>query len=281
MYEQQKIFGDIYALARHTLLPPLELRQLPNYQGINISSVQVDRLSYHSDPAITVRQNINKNNSVETREALGQTEQELDNEEDEEQERTLLEEIVHVRSNVEQTILSPVGAESRKKARMLNAQREHCFETPTEVVDEQKAQQDAANAEKVARLLDPSNIMRVNQHSKSSLSLQVVVYNPEDYKQSSGRDLSSSFVPPHQDVPTLGNLGRTQSSEVQITSSAEEELEPCHDFFGPNPLAGALRASKQAKSSYLFRRIKQLRELAEQRKRELELREKQKAEQEA
>ncbi|KAA6357155.1 MAG: hypothetical protein EZS28_047317 [Streblomastix strix] len=27
--------------------------------------------------------------------------------------------------------------------------------------------------------------------------------------------MSSSFVPPHQDVPTLGNLGQTESSEVQ------------------------------------------------------------------
>ncbi|KAA6369892.1 MAG: hypothetical protein EZS28_034581, partial [Streblomastix strix] len=96
---------------------------------------------------------------------------------------------------------------------------------PTEVVEVQKAQQDAANAEEIARLLDPFNIGRVNKQSKSSLSLQEVVYNPEEYKQSSGRDMSSSFVPPHQDVPTLGNLGQTESSEVQTQSSADEEHE--------------------------------------------------------
>ncbi|KAA6381782.1 MAG: hypothetical protein EZS28_022689, partial [Streblomastix strix] len=60
---------------------------------------------------------------------------------------------------------------------------------------------------------------------KSSLSLQEVVYNPEEYKQSSGRDMSSSFVQPHQDVPTLENLGQTESSEVQTQSSADEEHE--------------------------------------------------------
>ncbi|KAA6316745.1 MAG: hypothetical protein EZS28_055215, partial [Streblomastix strix] len=72
----------------------------------------------------------------------------------------------------------------------------------------------------VARLLDPFNIGRVNKQPKSSLSLQEVVYNPEEYQQSSGRDMSSSFVPPHQDVSTLGNLVQTESSEVQTISSA-------------------------------------------------------------
>ncbi|KAA6359346.1 MAG: hypothetical protein EZS28_045128, partial [Streblomastix strix] len=38
-------------------------------------------------------------------------------------------------------------------------------------------------------------------------------------------DMSSSFVPPHQDVPTLGNLGQTESSEVQTLSSADEQHE--------------------------------------------------------
>ncbi|KAA6354161.1 MAG: hypothetical protein EZS28_050311, partial [Streblomastix strix] len=97
--------------------------------------------------------------------------------------------------------------------------------TPTEVVEVQKAQEDAANADEVARLLDPFNIGRVNKQPKSSISLQEVVYNPEEYKQSSGRDMSSSFVPPHQDVLTLGNLGQTESSEGQTQSSADEEHE--------------------------------------------------------
>jgi Ran GTPase-activating protein (RanGAP) involved in mRNA processing and transport len=63
--------------------------------------VKVDRFTHHSDTASTVRQYYDKNNNVEAREVLGQTEEELDNEEDEEQERTLLEEIEHERSNVE------------------------------------------------------------------------------------------------------------------------------------------------------------------------------------
>ncbi|KAA6375880.1 MAG: hypothetical protein EZS28_028595 [Streblomastix strix] len=173
-------------------------------QKHNVSSVQVDRFIYHSDTASAVRQYYDKNNNVEAREVLGQTEEELDNEEDEEQERTLLEEIEHERSNIEQRIPSL---------------------TPTEVVEVQKAQQDASNAEDVARLLDSINIGRVNKQSKSSLSLQEVVYNPEEYKQSSGRDMSSSFVPPHQDVHTLGNLWQTESSEVQTMRSADEEHE--------------------------------------------------------
>ncbi|KAA6354110.1 MAG: hypothetical protein EZS28_050363, partial [Streblomastix strix] len=74
----------------------------------------------------------------------------------------------------------------------------------------------------VARILDPFNIRGVNKQSKRSLSLQEVVYNPEEYKQFSGRGMSSSFVPPHQDVPTLGNLLQTESSEVQTTNSADE-----------------------------------------------------------
>ncbi|KAA6365061.1 MAG: hypothetical protein EZS28_039412 [Streblomastix strix] len=92
-------------------------------------------------------------------------------------------------------------------------------------MEDQKAQEDAANANEVTRLLDPFNIGRINKQSKSSLSLQEVVYNPEEYKQSSGRDVSSSFVPPHQDVPTLGNLGQSESSEVKTLSNADEEHE--------------------------------------------------------
>ncbi|KAA6312511.1 MAG: hypothetical protein EZS28_055912, partial [Streblomastix strix] len=75
----------------------------------NVNSVKVDRFTHHSDTASTVRQYYDKNNNVEAREVLGQTEEELDNEEDEEQERTLLEEIEHERSDIEQRIPSPVG----------------------------------------------------------------------------------------------------------------------------------------------------------------------------
>ncbi|KAA6390692.1 MAG: hypothetical protein EZS28_013778 [Streblomastix strix] len=178
---------------------------------------------------------------------LGQTEKELDKEEDEKQERTLLEEIEHERSNVEQRIPSHVGVLSPGLSHLefsqpLNGihftQSQSSIETggifypflqysrtPTEVVEVQKAQQDVTNAEEVARLLDPFNIGRVNKQSKSSLSLQEVVYNPEEYKQSPERDMSSSIVSPHQDVPTLGNLGQTESSEVQTLSSADEEHE--------------------------------------------------------
>ncbi|KAA6384508.1 MAG: hypothetical protein EZS28_019966, partial [Streblomastix strix] len=97
--------------------------------------------------------------------------------------------------------------------------------TPTEVVDDQKAQQDATNAEEEAQHVDLFNIEGVNKQSKSSLSLQEVIYNPEEYNQCSGRNISSSFVLPHQDVPTLGNLRHAESSEVQITISADEEHE--------------------------------------------------------
>ncbi|KAA6361891.1 MAG: hypothetical protein EZS28_042583, partial [Streblomastix strix] len=78
----------------------------------NVSSVQVDRFTHYSDTVSTVRQYYDKNNNVEAREVLGQTEEELDNEEDEEQERTLLEEIEHERSNVEQRIRSSVWVAS-------------------------------------------------------------------------------------------------------------------------------------------------------------------------
>ncbi|KAA6397162.1 MAG: hypothetical protein EZS28_007313 [Streblomastix strix] len=182
----------------------------------NISRVHVDRFTRHSDTASTVRQYYDKNNNIEAREILGQTEEELDNEEDDEQERTLLEEIEYERSNVEQGIPSPVGVLSQGLSKQ---------EIPIEVVDHQKAQQNAANTEEVARLLDSFNTGRVNKQLKSSISLQEVVYNPEKYKQSSGSDMRSSFVPPHQDVPTLGNLGRTESSEVYQTNSADEEHE--------------------------------------------------------
>ncbi|KAA6359240.1 MAG: hypothetical protein EZS28_045233, partial [Streblomastix strix] len=99
------------------------------------------------------------------------------------------------------------------------------FRTPTDVVDEQNVQQDATNAEDIARLLDRFNIERFNKQSKSSLSLQVVIYNPEEYKQFSGRDMSSSFVSPYQDVPTLRNLGQMESSEVQTSSNTDGEHE--------------------------------------------------------
>ncbi|KAA6359778.1 MAG: hypothetical protein EZS28_044695, partial [Streblomastix strix] len=213
----------------------------------NVSSVKVDRFTHHSDTASTVRQYYDKNNNVEAREVLGWTEEELDNEEDEEQERTLLEEIEHERTKVEQRIPSPDGVLSPGLSHLEFSQplsgihitqtqssieTEDTFQpflqyswTPTEVVEDQKAQEDAANAEDVARLLDPFNIWRVNKQSKSSLSLQEVVYNPEEYKQSSGRDMSSSFASPHQNVPTLGNLGQTESSEVQTQNSADEEHE--------------------------------------------------------
>ncbi|KAA6367853.1 MAG: hypothetical protein EZS28_036621, partial [Streblomastix strix] len=153
----------------------------------------------------------------------------------------------HERSNVEQRIPSPVGVLSPGLIHLEFSQplsgihitqtqssieTEDTFQpflqysrTPTEVVEDQKAQKDAANAADVARLLDPFNIGRVHKQSKSSLSLQEVVYNPEEYKQSSGRDMSSSFVSPHQDVPTLRNLGQTENSEVQTLSSAVEEHE--------------------------------------------------------
>ncbi|KAA6383694.1 MAG: hypothetical protein EZS28_020779 [Streblomastix strix] len=195
--KQQEQQCNLLALAKHT-------------------HVKVDRFTHHSDTASTVRQYYNKKNNDEAREVFGQKEEELDNEADEEQERTLLEEIEHERSNVDKRIRSPVGVLSPG----LNQ-----LETPTEVIDDQKAQQDAANAEDVVRLLDPFNIVRVNKQSKSSLSPQEIVYNPEEYKQSFGRDMSSSFVLPYQDVPTLGNLGQTESSEVQTQSSADEEHE--------------------------------------------------------
>ncbi|KAA6370179.1 MAG: hypothetical protein EZS28_034294, partial [Streblomastix strix] len=193
------------------------------------------------------RQYYDKNNNVEAREVLGQTEEELDNEEDEEQERILLEEIEHERSNVEQRISSHVGVLSPGLSQLEFSQplsgihitqtqsyieTQDTFQqflqysrTPIEVVEVQKAQQDAANAEEVARLLDPFNFKRVNKQSKSSLSLFEVFYNPEEYKQSSRKDMSSSFVPPHQDVPTLGNLGQTESSEVYTQSIDDEQHE--------------------------------------------------------
>ncbi|KAA6372709.1 MAG: hypothetical protein EZS28_031765 [Streblomastix strix] len=187
----------------------------------NVSSVKVDRFTHHSYTASTERQYYDKNNNVEAREVLGQTEEELDNEEDEEQERTLLEEIEHeIQCRIENT--KPCwGSFSRLEPPGVFL----TLQIPTEVVEDQKAKQDAANAEEVARLLDPFNIGRVIKQSKSQLSLQEVVYNPEEYKQSSGRDMSSSFVPPHQDVPTLGNLGQMERSQVQTQSSADEQHE--------------------------------------------------------
>ncbi|KAA6403728.1 MAG: hypothetical protein EZS28_000747 [Streblomastix strix] len=213
----------------------------------NVSSVKVDRFTHHSDTASKARQYYDKNKNIKAREVLGQTEEELDNEEDEEQERTLLEEIEHERSNVEQKISIPVGVLSPGLSHLEFSQPlsgihitetqssieiEDTFQTflqysrtPTEVVEVQKAQQDAATAEEVARLLYPFNIGRVNKQPQSSLSLQEVVYNSEENKQSSRRDMSSSFVSPYYDVPTLGNLGQTESSVVQTQSSTDEEHE--------------------------------------------------------
>ncbi|KAA6398991.1 MAG: hypothetical protein EZS28_005477 [Streblomastix strix] len=213
----------------------------------NVSSVKVDRFTHHSDTASSVWQYYDKNNNFEAREVLGQTEEELDNEENEYQKRTLLEEIKYQILNVEQRIQSPIVVLSAGLSHLEFSQplsgihitqtqssieTEDTFQpflqysrTPTEVVDDQKAQKYAANAEEVARLLDPFNIGRVNKQSKNLLSQQEVVYNSEGYKQSSGRVMSSSFVPPHQDVPTLGNLGQTESSEVQTLNSADEQHE--------------------------------------------------------
>ncbi|KAA6368632.1 MAG: hypothetical protein EZS28_035841, partial [Streblomastix strix] len=213
----------------------------------NVSCMKVDRFTHHSDTASTVRQYYEKNNNIEVREVLGQTEEELDNEEDEDQERTLLEDIEHERSNVEQRILSHVRVLSpclnhleffQPLSSILITQTQSSTETgeifqpflqysrtPTEVVEVQKAQQDAANAEEVARLLDPFNIGRVNKQSKSSLSLQRVVYTPKEYKQSSGSDMKSSFVLSYYYVPTFGNLGQAESSQVQTQSCTDEENE--------------------------------------------------------
>ncbi|KAA6358671.1 MAG: hypothetical protein EZS28_045801, partial [Streblomastix strix] len=111
---------------------------------------------------------------------LGQTEEELDNEEDEDQERTLLEEIDHERTSVEQRIPSPDGVLPPGLSHLQFSQplsgihitqpqssieTEDTFQpflqysrTPTEVVEVQKAQLDATNAEEVAPLLDLFNI---------------------------------------------------------------------------------------------------------------------------
>ncbi|KAA6388061.1 MAG: hypothetical protein EZS28_016415 [Streblomastix strix] len=143
----------------------------------NVNSLQVDRFTHHSNIASTIIQYQDKNNNVKAREVLCQIEQEIDNEEDEEQERTLLDQIEHERSIVEQRIQSPVGVLSPGLNHLEFSQpfsgihitqsqssieTEDIFQpslqysrTPTEVVDDLKAQEDAANAEDVARLLDP------------------------------------------------------------------------------------------------------------------------------
>ncbi|KAA6375179.1 MAG: hypothetical protein EZS28_029296 [Streblomastix strix] len=79
--------------------------------------------------------------------------------------------------------------------------------------------------DEVARLLDSFNIGRFNKQLKSSPSLQVEVYNPEEYNQYFGTDMSSSFVLPHQDIPILTNSRQTESCEIQTMRSAEEEHE--------------------------------------------------------
>ncbi|KAA6393246.1 MAG: hypothetical protein EZS28_011232 [Streblomastix strix] len=108
---------------------------------------------------------------------------------------------------------------------MLNREYQAIQRTSTQAADDQKAQYGTATAEKVAQLLYAFNIWGINKQSKSSLSMQEVVYNPEEYKQSSGRRMSSLFVPLHQDVITLRNLVQTVSSKVQTTSSADGEHE--------------------------------------------------------
>ncbi|KAA6369986.1 MAG: hypothetical protein EZS28_034486, partial [Streblomastix strix] len=47
----------------------------------------------------------------------------------------------------------------------------------------------------------------------------------EEYKQSSGRYMISSFVPIHQDVSALGNLRQMESYEVQTSSNGDEKHE--------------------------------------------------------
>ncbi|KAA6396728.1 MAG: hypothetical protein EZS28_007741 [Streblomastix strix] len=160
----------------------------------NVCSVKVDRVTHHSDIACTVRQYQDKNNNIEAREVLGQTEEELDNEEDEEQERTLQEEKKYEKYIVVQIIPSPVG--------VLSPDLSH-LETPTEPVGDQNAKQDAAKVEELTQILYPFNTGRIIKQSKRSLSLQKEVYNPDEYKQFSGRDIGSTFVPPRENVHTL------------------------------------------------------------------------------
>ncbi|KAA6402740.1 MAG: hypothetical protein EZS28_001731 [Streblomastix strix] len=127
----------------------------------NVCCVQVDRFTHQSDTASTVRQYYDKNNNIEAREVLGQTEEELDNEEDEDQQRTQLEEIEHERFNVEWRILSPAvvlssGLSHLEFSQPLSGihitQSQSSIETedtfqpflqysriPTQVVDDQKA----------------------------------------------------------------------------------------------------------------------------------------------
>ncbi|KAA6369443.1 MAG: hypothetical protein EZS28_035029 [Streblomastix strix] len=171
----------------------------------NIRCAQIYRFTHHSHTASMVRQYYDKNNNVESRKVHSQTEEKLDSEEVEEQEGTLLEEL-----NMR---------ESQCRLENINPRW-----SPTKGEYHVQAQQTVAEEEK-ALFQDQFNIERVNKQSKSSLSLQEVVYNSEEYKQSSGRDMSSSFVPPHQDVSTLGNLEQMESYEVQMISSADREHE--------------------------------------------------------
>ncbi|KAA6386271.1 MAG: hypothetical protein EZS28_018208 [Streblomastix strix] len=78
-------------------------------QKHNFISVQVDRFTHQSDITPTVTQFYDKNINFETTEVLGKTEEELNNEEYEEHEKTLLEVIEHERFKVEQRIPSPIG----------------------------------------------------------------------------------------------------------------------------------------------------------------------------
>ncbi|KAA6368763.1 MAG: hypothetical protein EZS28_035710, partial [Streblomastix strix] len=65
----------------------------------------------------------------------------------------------------------------RQNMRDPKSNSEYQIMTPTKVVEDKKAQQDAAKAENITLLLDPFNFGRINKQSKSSLSLQEVVYN--------------------------------------------------------------------------------------------------------
>ncbi|KAA6374448.1 MAG: hypothetical protein EZS28_030024 [Streblomastix strix] len=225
------------------LITSIRAEALTKLQMHHVSSVQVDRFTHHSDTSSSERPYYDKNSNVEAKEVLGQTEKELDNEEDEEQERTLLEEIELEGFNVVQRIPSSDGVLSPELSQLefsqpLSGIHITQSQTPTEVVDDQKAQYDAANAEKVARLLDPFNIWRVNKQSKSLLFLKEVAFNLKEYKQSSERDEGSSFVPSHLNIPPIA---------IRIKRRAQKV----------SPLAGALRVFKQTKSSYLFLRIVQ------------------------
>ncbi|KAA6360833.1 MAG: hypothetical protein EZS28_043640, partial [Streblomastix strix] len=182
----------------------------------NVSSVKVDRFTHHSDTASTVRQYYDKNNNVEARELLCQTELELNNEEDEEQERTLLEDIEHERPNVEQRIPSPVGvlspglshlefSQSLSSIHITQSQSSietgdifqpflQYSRTPTEVLE-------------VKRLYKTLRVLKKQHYSQVFSILEKSINNRRAH------------------YLCRRNLGQTESSEVQTQSSADEEHE--------------------------------------------------------